>query len=122
MSIRLLMLFLISGFLISTGIGAWNFPFLNIAWKVTPALCCGNTAVYKPSPLAPLSSPVFAEILTEAGLPAGVLNVVQGGAETGRLLCEHDDVAKVSFTGGVPTASKVSKHCSACSVRSVSLN
>lgn len=90
-----------------SGIGAWNFPFLNIAWKVAPAICCGNAVVYKPSPLTPVTSTIFAEVLHAAGLPPGVLNVIQGGAETGTLLCRHSDVAKVSFTGSGTTGTKV---------------
>ena len=89
------------------GIGAWNFPFLNVAWKVAPAICCGNAVVYKPSPFTPVTSAIFAEVLSDAGLPPGVVNVIQGGAETGTLLCRHPDVAKVSFTGSGTTGTKV---------------
>lgn len=90
-----------------TGIGAWNFPISNIAWKTLPALICGNTFVYKPSPLTPSSSTAFAEILKDAGLPSGVLNIVQGEGNIGELLCNHPDIAKVSFTGSIQTGSKV---------------
>jgi len=96
---------------VCVGIGAWNFPFLNIAWKVAPAICCGNSVVYKPSPLTPVTSTIFAEVLHEAGLPPGVLNVIQGGAETGTLLCRHPDVAKVSFTGSGATGTKIMQVC-----------
>lgn len=96
---------------VCTGIGAWNFPISNIAWKALPALACGNTLVYKPSPLTPLSSTLFAEILSEVGLPNGVLNVVQGGAEVGEIFCSHPEVDKVSFTGSVETGSKVMAAC-----------
>ena len=63
--------------------------------------------VYKPSPLAPITTPILAEILNEAGTPPGSLNVVQGEAATGSLLCKHEDISKVSFTGGVDTGKKV---------------
>jgi aldehyde dehydrogenase family 9 protein A1 len=92
---------------VCVGIGAWNYPLQTACWKMAPALACGNAMVYKPSPLAPLSAVVLAEILTEAGVPPGVFNVVQGNADTGKLLSSHPDVAKVSFTGSVATGKKV---------------
>lgn len=67
----------------------------------------GNAMVFKPSPFTPVSALLLAEIYTEAGVPPGLFSVVQGGAATGQLLCQHRDVAKVSFTGSVPTGSKV---------------
>ena len=94
-------------FLLHLAIGAWNFPFCGATWKVAPALASGNTMIFKPSPLAPITTTLLAEILSEAGAPPGALNVVQGEAETGELLCRHRDVAKVSFTGGVQTGAKV---------------
>lgn len=96
---------------VCSGIGAWNFPIVNIAWKTLPALICGNTFIYKPSPLAPLTSTAFADILCEAGLPPGCLNIVQGGASVGEMFCTHPDIAKVSFTGSVGTGSKVMAAC-----------
>lgn len=92
---------------VCAGIGAWNYPFQTACWKMAPALACGNAMVYKPSPLAPLSAVLLGEILTEAGVPPGVFNVVQGDGETGTILASHPDVAKVSFTGSVPTGKKV---------------
>lgn len=89
------------------GIGAWNYPIQTASWKIGPALACGNTVVYKPSPLTPVTSVMLAEIITEAGAPPGVVNVVQGDAYTGKLLCTSPDVAKISFTGSVPTGQKV---------------
>lgn len=89
------------------GIGAWNYPFQICTWKSTPALACGNTIVFKPSPLTPLTAVLIAEIFTEAGLPSGALNIVQGGGVTGHLLSSHPGVDKVSFTGSVPTGQKV---------------
>ncbi|XP_038614028.1 4-trimethylaminobutyraldehyde dehydrogenase [Tachyglossus aculeatus] len=92
---------------VCVGIGAWNYPFQTACWKLAPALACGNAMIYKPSPFTPVSVVLLAEILAEAGAPPGLFNVVQGGAATGQLLCQHRDVAKVSFTGSVPTGSKV---------------
>ena len=89
------------------GIGPWNYPFQTACWKVAPALACGNAFVYKPSPLAPLSAVLLAEIFVDAGLPPGIFNVVQGDGETGRLLASHEGVAKISFTGSVPTGKTV---------------
>jgi acyl-CoA reductase-like NAD-dependent aldehyde dehydrogenase len=78
----------------------WNFPLMFTSWKLGPALAAGNTAVIKPSELTPLSTLRIAELAAEAGLPAGVLNVVVGyGATAGGRIAEHPDIAKVSFTG-----------------------
>lgn len=67
----------------------------------------GNSMVFKPSPVTPVTAVMLAEVYAEAGVPEGLFNVVQGGQETGGLLCRHPDVAKVSFTGSVPTGKKV---------------
>ncbi|XP_042285887.1 4-trimethylaminobutyraldehyde dehydrogenase B [Thunnus maccoyii] len=92
---------------VCVGIGAWNYPFQIAAWKSAPALACGNSMVFKPSPVTPVTAVMLAEIYAEAGAPEGLFNVVQGGQETGSLLCHHSDVAKVSFTGSVPTGKKI---------------
>ncbi|XP_078605110.1 4-trimethylaminobutyraldehyde dehydrogenase-like [Branchiostoma floridae x Branchiostoma japonicum] len=92
---------------VCAGIGAWNYPIQMAGWKSAPALACGNTFVFKPSQFTPITAVMLGEVYTEAGLPHGCYNVVQGAGETGTLLCEHSDVAKVSFTGSVPTGSKV---------------
>ncbi|XP_053549854.1 4-trimethylaminobutyraldehyde dehydrogenase [Bombina bombina] len=92
---------------VCVGIGAWNYPFQIACWKCGPALACGNAMVYKPSPFTPITVVLLAEIFKEAGAPPGLFNVVQGGATTGEFLCKHPDVAKVSFTGSVPTGSKI---------------
>lgn len=89
------------------GVGAWNYPLQTCSWKVAPALACGNTFVYKPSPLAPLAALVLAQILKEAGLPDGVYNVIQGEGETGALLSSHPECDKLSFTGSVQTGVKI---------------
>ncbi|XP_028986850.1 4-trimethylaminobutyraldehyde dehydrogenase B isoform X2 [Betta splendens] len=92
---------------VCVGIGAWNYPFQIAAWKSAPALACGNSMVFKPSPVTPVTAVLLAEIYAQAGAPRGLFNVVQGGQETGSLLCHHQDVAKVSFTGSVPTGKKI---------------
>ena len=92
---------------VCVGIGAWNYPTQIACWKAAPALACGNTMVFKPSETTPLCALKIAEILTEAGLPDGVFNVVQGAGAVGSRLVTHPDVAKVSLTGSVPTGRKV---------------
>ncbi len=77
----------------------WNFPLLMLAWKIAPALACGNTVVLKPAEFTPLTALLFAEICREAGLPAGVVNIVTGDGETGAALVAHPDVDKIAFTG-----------------------
>jgi betaine-aldehyde dehydrogenase len=93
---------------VCVGIGAWNYPIQIAAWKSAPALAMGNAMVFKPSENTPLSALALAEIYTEAGLPDGLFNVVQGFGDVGAALVEHPAVAKVSVTGSVPTGRKVS--------------
>ncbi|XP_018007125.1 4-trimethylaminobutyraldehyde dehydrogenase A [Hyalella azteca] len=102
------------------GIGAWNFPMQTAVWKVAPALVCGNTFVYKPSQFTPVTAVTLAEVLRDAGVPDGVYNVVQGEGETGGLLARHPLVAKVSFTGSVPTGVQVMRDAAA-GVKAVTL-
>ncbi|NGN40556.1 betaine-aldehyde dehydrogenase [Mesorhizobium sp. CGMCC 1.15528] len=92
---------------VCVGIGAWNYPIQIAGWKSAPALAMGNAMVFKPSENTPLSALALAEIYTEAGLPDGLFNVVQGYGDVGAALVEHDVVAKVSVTGSVPTGRKV---------------
>jgi betaine-aldehyde dehydrogenase len=92
---------------VCVGIGAWNYPIQIAAWKAAPALAFGNAMVFKPSEMTPLSALALAEILHEAGLPAGLFNVVQGAGDVGSALVTHPDVAKVSLTGSVATGRKV---------------
>ncbi|MEC5162040.1 betaine-aldehyde dehydrogenase [Janthinobacterium sp. CG_23.3] len=92
---------------ICVGIGAWNYPLQIACWKSAPALACGNAMIFKPSELSPLTAAKLAEIYTEAGVPDGVFNVLQGDARTGRLLVAHPDVAKVSLTGAVDTGKAI---------------
>src|SRR2546425_289788 len=77
----------------------WNFPLLMVAWKIAPALAAGNTVVLKPAEFTPLTALCLAEIAHEAGLPAGVLNVVTGDGRTGELMVNHPDIDKIAFTG-----------------------
>jgi len=77
----------------------WNFPLLMLAWKLAPALAAGNTVVLKPAETTPLTALIFAEILQQADLPAGVVNIVTGAGSTGAALVRHPDVDKVAFTG-----------------------
>ncbi len=77
----------------------WNFPLLMAAWKVAPALACGNTVVLKPAETTPLTALALAKIAEEADLPPGVLNVITGDGETGAALVSHDGVDKIAFTG-----------------------
>ncbi len=92
---------------VCVGIGAWNYPTQIACWKAAPALACGNSMVFKPSETTPLSALRVAEILSRAGLPDGVYNVVQGRGAVGAQLIGDDRVAKVSLTGSVPTGRKV---------------
>ncbi|MCJ9428855.1 betaine-aldehyde dehydrogenase [Kordiimonas marina] len=92
---------------VCAGIGAWNYPLQIACWKAAPALACGNAMIFKPSEETPLGAIKLAEIFIEAGVPAGVFNVVQGGAEIGEWLTHNDRIAKVSFTGEVGTGKKV---------------
>ena len=77
----------------------WNFPLLMLAWKIAPALATGNTVVLKPAEFTPLSALAFAELCQEAGLPAGIVNIVTGDGSTGEALVKHPDVDKIAFTG-----------------------
>jgi len=92
---------------ICAGIGAWNYPIQIACWKSAPALACGNAMIFKPAELTPLTALKLAEIYTEAGLPDGCFNVVQGFAETGQAMTRHPGIAKVSLTGEVGTGKKV---------------
>ncbi|HEY6482260.1 MAG TPA: betaine-aldehyde dehydrogenase [Steroidobacteraceae bacterium] len=89
------------------GIGAWNYPLQIACWKSAPALACGNAIIFKPADLTPLSAISLRAVLAEAGLPEGLFQVVQGFAETGRLLTRHPHIRKVSVTGAVETGKAV---------------
>jgi acyl-CoA reductase-like NAD-dependent aldehyde dehydrogenase len=88
----------------------WNFPIAIPSWKITPALVCGNTVVFKPAEDTPLLAERFVELLAEAGLPAGVVNVVHGfGAEVGEAIVKHSEVPVITFTGSRETGVRVTK-------------
>ncbi|MEM8751032.1 MAG: betaine-aldehyde dehydrogenase [Pseudomonadota bacterium] len=89
------------------GIGAWNYPIQVASWKAAPSLALGNALIFKPSEMTPLSALVLAECLSEAGLPDGVFNVIQGRGGVGAMLTTHKDIDKVTLTGSVPTGAKV---------------
>ncbi|MBZ5647509.1 MAG: aldehyde dehydrogenase family protein [Acidobacteriia bacterium] len=86
---------------------AWNFPLLLASWKLGPALACGNTVVLKPAEQTPLSALRFGELAMEAGLPAGVLNIVTGGPEAGKALVAHAGVDKIAFTGSTAVGKEI---------------
>ena len=91
-------------------ISPWNVPFMTATWKVAPCLAFGNTAVLKMSELSPITATHLSELALEAGIPAGVLNVVHGfGKETGEPLCAHPDVRAISFTGSTATGNRIVK-------------
>ena len=92
---------------ICVGIGAWNYPIQIACWKAAPALAAGNAMIFKPSETTPLTALKLAEILSAAGLPDGVFNVVQGAGDVGAALTRHRAVAKVSVTGSVTTGERV---------------
>lgn len=105
---------------VCAGIGAWNYPIQIAMWKSAPALAAGNAMVFKPSEETPLSVLKLAEIFTEAGLPDGVFNVVQGDYRVGEMLTAHPDIAKVSFTGETGTG-KIVMAASAKTLKSVTM-
>ena len=88
----------------------WNAPLMLATWKIGPALAAGDTVVLKPAEWTPLSASFFADLTVQAGIPAGVFNVVQGfGKEAGAALVAHPDLARISFTGSVPTAKTIAR-------------
>src|SRR5271154_2635585 len=87
----------------------WNFPLLMAAWKIAPALACGNTVVLKPAETTPLTALLLARIIEEAELPRGVVNIVTGAGETGAALAAHPDVNKVAFTGSTEVGKRIQK-------------
>lgn len=92
---------------VCVGIGSWNYPLQIACWKAAPALACGNAMIFKTSELTPTTPTRLAEILTEAGLPDGVFNVVHGDARTGAKLTTDPRIAKVSLTGSIGTGKKI---------------
>jgi aldehyde dehydrogenase (NAD+) len=87
----------------------WNFPLLMLAWKVAPALACGNTVVLKPAETTSLTALLFAEICQQADLPPGVVNIVTGAGDTGRMIVEHDGINKIAFTGSTEVGKSIQR-------------
>ncbi|MDP7542148.1 MAG: aldehyde dehydrogenase family protein [Acidimicrobiales bacterium] len=87
----------------------WNFPMLMAAWKLAPALACGNTVVLKPAETTPLTALLMAEVLQDVGLPPGVVNIVTGAGDTGAALVEHPDVDKLAFTGSTGVGKQIQR-------------
>jgi aldehyde dehydrogenase (NAD+) len=98
----------------------WNFPLLMLAWKIAPAIALGNTVVLKPAPYTSLTALLFGQILAEAGLPPGVVNIVTGGDKTGALVTEHPDFDKIAFTGST-NVGKIIRRATAGSGKRLSL-
>jgi len=105
---------------VCAGIGAWNYPLQIACWKSAPALACGNAMIFKPSEETPHGAVKLAEIFIEAGVPAGVFNVIHGDGAVGSWLTHHENIAKVSFTGEVGTGKKVLA-AAAASVKEVTM-
>ena len=89
----------------------WNFPLLMLAWKIAPALACGNTVVLKPAETTPLTALTFAEICQQADLPPGVVNIVTGDGATGQAVVAHPGIDKVAFTGSTEVGKEIARDC-----------
>ncbi|MBO2460767.1 aldehyde dehydrogenase family protein [Actinomadura violacea] len=87
----------------------WNFPLLMLAWKIAPALACGNTVVLKPAETTPLTALLFADICRQADLPPGVVNIITGAGDTGRALVAHPGIDKVAFTGSTDIGRQIAR-------------
>jgi betaine-aldehyde dehydrogenase len=90
-------------------IAPWNYPLMMAVWKIGPALAAGCTVVLKPAPTTPITTLMLAELIAEAGIPAGVVNIVTGGNDTGQAVVEHPNIRMVSLTGSTGTGKKVMK-------------
>ena len=100
----------------------WNFPLLMCAWKLAPALACGNTALLKPAEETPLSALRLGDLIEEAGIPPGVVNILTGpGLPTGAAIVAHNDVDKVAFTGSTQVGREIMKNAAASNLKRVSL-
>jgi aldehyde dehydrogenase (NAD+) len=98
----------------------WNFPLLMLAWKIAPALACGNTVVFKPAEFTPLTALLFAHICTEVGLPPGVVNIVTGDGRTGAAIVAHPGIGKIAFTGSTEVGRQI-RQATAGSGKKISL-
>ena len=90
----------------------WNFPLLMLAWKIAPAIACGNTVVLKPAEYTSLTALYFAELCTKANLPNGVINIITGDGSTGELITSHSEIQKIAFTGSTEIGKKIIKSTS----------
>jgi aldehyde dehydrogenase (NAD+) len=95
----------------------WNFPLLMAAWKIAPALACGNTVVLKPAETTSLTALKLAELIQDAGLPDGVVNIITGAGETGKALVEHSDIDKIAFTGSTEVGKMIRRSLAGTSTR-----
>ena len=95
----------------------WNFPLLMLAWKIAPALACGNTVVLKPAETTPLTALIFTDICRQAELPAGVVNIVTGDGSTGAHLVKHPDLDKVAFTGSTEVGKAIQRELAGTGVK-----
>ena len=95
----------------------WNFPLLMAAWKIAPALACGNTVVLKPAETTPLTALKLAEVIRDAGLPPGVVNIVTGAGDTGAALVDHPDIDKIAFTGSTAAGRSIQKSLAGTSTK-----
>ncbi|MBV8594908.1 MAG: aldehyde dehydrogenase family protein [Candidatus Eremiobacteraeota bacterium] len=89
----------------------WNFPLLMAAWKIAPALACGNAVVLKPAETTPITALILAEIIQQADLPDGVVNIITGGPDTGQSLVTHPGVDKIAFTGSTEVGKAIAREC-----------
>ena len=85
----------------------WNFPLLMLAWKIAPAIACGNTVVLKPAEYTSLTALYFAELCIKANIPNGVINIITGDGSTGELITSHPEIQKVAFTGSTEIGKKI---------------
>ena len=95
----------------------WNFPLLMAAWKIAPALACGNTVVLKPAETTPLTALKLAEVVRDAGLPPGVVNIITGSGDTGAAIVDHADIDKIAFTGSTAVGRSIQKSLAGTSTK-----
>lgn len=99
----------------------WNFPLMMLAWKIAPALACGNTVILKSAESTPLTALLFASLMNEAGIPKGVVNIVSGAGEPGGYISAHPEINKVAFTGSTATGRKVLEASAKSNLKKVTL-
>lgn len=99
----------------------WNFPLMMLAWKIAPALACGNTVILKSAESTPLTALLFASLMNEAGVPKGVVNIISGGGATGAYISSHPEIKKIAFTGSTGTGRKVLEASAKSNLKRVTL-